>query len=396
MGTKAAITYFPKSGQFVKGAYESMPLNASDLVIAKANKTYPAGTTNKMQTGPPKIDTQLLNRQFKALVSSIAANKNQIEVGGLTAADFEAQRNNLDHLILIRLYNQLMGEQVTWFHLDNMFNQINVDKLLLRMSFKDNPADAQTVPRRGQYDPTLVNYEEINFDLPKVVVSHDMPLEDPLRALIDPIQPLQATNDYSMLYHREQEALDALNQIGNYYRRSQTGEAAFNSTAPQTAAADTIANPNTISATGTHSTHKMVNQLQDARNEFMSTYDVILTHFAMSPRTAMEIAQNTWTEPNTIFNVEAFRTNGGVRPFPGLSDATAVISQLVPDNILYAAAKPQNVLVKAEGPKITRTWEDESRWTTQTATADFHQYKCAHEDLTFARKFAVIFNIATS
>ena len=128
----------------------------------------------------------------------------------------------------------------------------------------------------------------------------------------------------------------------------------------------------------------------------MAQNDVILTHFACSPRTAQEIAQNTWTEPNTIFNVEAYRTNGGVRPFPGLSDATMVISQVVPENVLYGASKPNNVLVKAEGPKITKTWEDNSRFTMQTATADFHQYKCAHEDLTMDRKFGVIVDLQTT
>ena len=393
MAKDQTITYFPDSEIFVKGHHETLPLNAADHAIAETTRIHsPESIKNE---AAPKIETRPIDVQARSLMAAIKNNKTQIKTGQLTAADFEAQRDNLDHLILIRLYNQLMGEQTRWFHLDAMFNQINMDKLLMRMSFKDNPADAQTVPRRGQYDPTKVNYQEINFDLPKVVVSYDMPIEDPLRALISPIQPLQAANDYSMAFHREREALAALKQIGNYYRKGQlaNGADAFNSTTEPTGN-DLISDPNALATTGVHSTHKTVNEIQDARNAFMQTHDVILTHFAMSPRTAMHLAQNTWTESNTIFNVEAYRTNGGVRQFPGLSEATAVISQIVEDKFIYAVAKPQNVMVKAEGPKITRTWEDQSRWTTQTATADFHQYKCAHEDLTFARKFAVIFKLA--
>ena len=128
----------------------------------------------------------------------------------------------------------------------------------------------------------------------------------------------------------------------------------------------------------------------------MQQYDVVLTHCAMSPQTAMEIAQNTWTDTNTINNVEAYRTRGGIRQFPGLSETTAVISQVVDDNKLYFAAKEHNVLVKAEGPKITKSWEDNDRWTNKTATADFHQYKCAHEDLTMNRKFGLIIDLQTT
>ncbi len=382
-----SVTYFPASHIYMEGRHESMPhagqLLASTQIVGEGEKA--------------KIKTSLGSNKLKALVAAIKNNKAKIQMGQLTAADFVSNRANLDSLILIRLYNQIMGEQVKWFHLDNMFNSMTVDKLLLRIPFKDNPAAAQTVPRRGEYDTSKVNYEEINLDLPKVVVSHDMPIEDPLRALIDPLIPLQQTDEYSMLYHREKEALAALKELKYHYTKDASGAAKFSATsAPSDTKAKRISNPTTLTAGNVHSDHKMVNDIQDARNEFMEQFDIILTHYAMSPRTAMAIAQNTWTESNTIFNVEAYRTNGGVRPFPGLAEATAVISQVVPDNIIYASSKPNNVLIKAEGPKITKTWEDNNHWTTQTATADFHQYKCAHEDLKMDRKFGLIFDLQTT
>ena len=109
-----------------------------------------------------------------------------------------------------------MGEQMRWFYLDAMYNSMTMDKLLYRMPFQDNPAAAQRVPRREQYDTTLVKYDEIAFNLEKVVTSYDIPIEDTLRALIDPITPLSKNNKWSMAYFREREALAGLQQIGNY------------------------------------------------------------------------------------------------------------------------------------------------------------------------------------
>ena len=387
-----SVTYMPQSQVYIEGNHESMPYHPS--LLARTKITKPDG---KLDASENKLVSTPLNPTIKRLASLIANSREQILTGQLSAADFEAQRENLDHLILIRLYNQLMGEQFRWFHLDNMFNSINVDSLLLRMSFKDNPAAAQKVGRRQQYDTAKVEYDEIKFELEKVVVSYDVPIEDPLRALIDPVLPLQQSNDYSMAYFREKEALEGLQNLKYHYTKDATGAAKFTSTsAPTDNNTKRISNPDTLTSGNVHSNYKVVNQIQDMRNDFMEENDVILTHFACSPRTAQNLAQNTWTEPNTIFNVEAYRTNGGVRPFPGLSDATMVISQVVGENVLYAASKPNNVLVKAEGPKITKTWEDNSRFTMQTATADFHQYKCAHEDLTMSRKFGVILDLNTT
>ena len=382
-----SVTYFPQSQMFVDGDHKSMPSGASLLASSKIVKD---GDDSKLQTN-------ILDYKLQRLSASIADNKHKIMGGQLSAADFEANRDNIDRITLIRLYNQLMGEQMKWFHLDEMFNSMPVDSLLLRMAFKDNPAAAQRVPARGKYDTAKVNYQDINFNLEKTVVSYDIPIEEPLRALISPIIPLQQTNEYSLKYRREQDALSALQNLKYHYTKNGSGAAKFSATSsPTDSNAARISNPVTLTSGNVHSDYKTVNQIQDMRNAFTEQFDVILTHFAMSPRTAMNIAQNTWTAPNTIYNVEAYRTNGGVRAFPGLSDATAVISILVPDNVIYASSKPQNVLVKAEGPKITKSWEDNNRFVTQTATADFYQYKCAHEDLTFDRKFGVIVDLHTS
>ena len=381
-----SVTYLPKSKLFVEGAHESMP--RAPTLIASSRTEKIEGTLNATY----KQHTTPISPEIRKLTAMAVANRNDILTGQLTAADFEANRANLDHLILVKLHQQVMGDQMKWFHLDEMFNTLELDKLLYRMTFKDNPAAAQKVGRREQYSTTDVPYDEIEFYLEKSVTSWDMPIEDPLRALISPIMPLEQTSDWSMSYLREKEAAKALDGLKYHYEANKNGKAAFTHETRSSLPDDGKLNDPTILTTaGVHHKDKIVNEIQDMSNKFLKAFDVPLTHYACSPKTAMAIAQNTWTENNTIFNVEAYRTNGGVRPFPGLSEATLVISLALDDNLLYCASKPNNVLVKAEGPKITKAWEDNSRFTQQSATLDFFQYKSAHEDLTnITRKFGCI------
>ena len=74
-----------------------------------------------------------------------------------------------------------------------------------------------------------------------------------------------------------------------------------------------------------------------------------------------------------------------------------VISAVCPNDILYWSSKPSLPLVLGEGPKITQSWNDYDRWTDKTASADFYQYKCAHEDLNeITRKFGCIMKISSA
>ena len=157
-----------------------------------------------------------------------------------------------------------------------------------------------------------------------------MPIEDPLRALISPTIPLEQTNEYSMKYFREKEAAAALMELKyhfDYTKKAKTAVGAFD--LEKTATNNQLLpNPEKFTAGNVHSDNKFVNIIQKARTRFMRENDMMLTHFACSPTTAMQIAQNTWTENNTIFNVEAYRTTGGVRQFPGLANATMVIAEI--------------------------------------------------------------------
>lgn len=386
------VTFMPKAAALLAGWHEAMDSSRYLAMMSVTEKTG-QDLDRSYETRTVPVDPQI-----SLAASSLATHKAGIASGALTAADFNANADNLANLVLIRLHQQLMGRQQEWFHLDEMFNTMNLDKTVYRMAFQDNPAAAQRVGRREQYDTAEVKYDDIDFDLPKTVVSYDMPIEDPLRALISPVIPLQQNNEFSLKLMRERDALAALQALGNHYTKDGTGTGKFTATsAPTNNATKRINDPADITTGNVHSDVDVATEFQDANNAFFKTYDIPITHYACSPKTAMAIARNTWTQPNTIFNVEAYRTNGGVRPFPGLSDVTMVISLMCPDNVLYAVSKPSGIMTKAEGPKIMRTWEDNGRFVTQTAKADFYQYKCAHEDLSnISRKFGFIVDINTS
>ena len=41
-----------------------------------------------------------------------------------------------------------------------------------------------------------------------------------------------------------------------------------------------------------------------------------------------------------------------LRPFPGMSDCTMVVSDACPDDVIYAVSEPNCSLLMADGPKI--------------------------------------------
>ena len=312
----------PTTGAYYKGHEENMrhgmqvlaqldnPMfptgDATSTLAASSANAYPRnlGTPGSYTDIPDikKYATQVLDPETYVMAEQIGLNKRAILERTLTAADVEGGRDNLDHLILIRLYNQLMGDQMRWFWLDNMFNEMVVDKLLMRMSFRDNPSVVQEVPPRQPYDITKVTYDEIKFDLTKKVTSWDIAMEDPMRALISPTIPLEQSNQYAMAHYREREAVDALKQLKYHYNKGAAKGAKFDSegVSSDANAIDSVAridgeqHPNQI-----HSPNYPVDTLQEARNEFMEENDAMLTHFAVSPTVARRFAQNSWTEPNT-------------------------------------------------------------------------------------------------
>ena len=395
MTVDKAITYLPSQKSYIAGEYFGENANTVWPTLLATSRTEEIVDANGVKTF--KIHNTPVDQKIKEAVSLMASNKQGILSGSLKAADFDANRDNLSHLTMIQLDKEIRGQQAEYFHLDHMFSNITVDQLLYRYSFQDNVAAAQKLGPRQEYDTTKVTYDEVQLDLEKTVVSWDIALEDTLRPLLDATKPLINNNLWSMMFQKEKDAAVALSKLKYHYKKSDTGtpESHFTATTEQSGNTNAISNPETLSDAGIHSEYKPVNEINTARNLFLEAFDIPLDYFACSPETAAKLAQNTWTRNNTIFNVEAYRTSGGVRGFPGLDNATMVISLALPENILYATNKANTAMLKADGPKITKVYEVPGKFTMQHANADFYQYKCAHEDLSkITRKFGCIIDLS--
>ena len=181
-----AVTYWPHKGVYVKGQAKKWT-DGSMQLVASARPRRPRLDMYGRQVTRARVDMRMLDASMRHSAALVAANRERLMTSPLSAADYIANKDNLDHLILVRLYNKLMGDQQKWFYLDEMFTTIQMDKLTLRMPFRDNPAAAQFVGRHERYDITEVAYDEVVFNLRKLVTSYSVPIEDPLRAMISPI-----------------------------------------------------------------------------------------------------------------------------------------------------------------------------------------------------------------
>jgi len=374
-----AHTYFPKAGVFVAGEHDAyvpgMP------ILARSVQGKPEMDKDGNVAKPGAWRTSNLSASLKKAATVIASLKHQyaqMGPGVLAAADEELLGDFLSPLIQIRLHQQIMGEMQKWFHLDAAYVPIDVDQLLYRMPFQDNPAAAQRVPARQQYDISKVNYYEAFLELSKVVNAYDIAWEDKLRATIDFEPTLLANLDFSMDYIREVDAAKEIQKLENnvagigsktFWNAGTSGTKGF------VAKGDAGSLTPAKIGTGVHSSQKSVDIVMDSMNEFTKTSDMHIDTAVCHPRTGMKIAANTWTENNTIFNVEAYRTNGGVRPFPGIPHVSMVMSLQMPEDVLYLYTKRSNVMVLARGPQSMKMWDDPTRFRKVHAKAQFYTYK---------------------
>ena len=128
--THTATTYMPTTAAYYEGHVEEMRPGMHALATVD-NPRYPMGTpTSTLQASamqafpgissptdpraapPVGLRTSLLDPKTYAMAEHIGLNKRAILENTLTAAEYDTGRDNLDHLILIRLYNQLMGDQM--------------------------------------------------------------------------------------------------------------------------------------------------------------------------------------------------------------------------------------------------------------------------------------------
>ena len=303
-------------------------------------------------------------------LGSLAAKAKEAYFAGLlNAATTIADKANISHLQQIRLNPQLQGAPVDYFWLDNMFESRDIPMLEGREAFYDTTATAEYKDRMEESKATKTNYDEIVYDLKKLVDKAYTPIEDIMRTIINPQTVDLGQIRYGFKFKRNQSALRALKKIGN-----------TQSTLPKFS---------DLTAGNFHSNNKAASLLNDVFVGFLKANDVKITHVAMNEKLLQDYSENTWTLSGPTDLNPIRLAGGGVIPLPGIQGVTCVVDSSIPDNTIYAVNKP-NALRLGEGAKITRRYYDEERDAEALKFLDFHQYLAVNEQLTkLSRKFGM-------
>ena len=295
------------------------------------------------------------NSKLGALAASISKNP---EGQSLNAAVSIANASNLTHLQLIRLLPEAQGTPDEYFFLENLFVSRDVPNLEYRETFYDTTATARYLRRMEESKATVTKYDEIKYDLPKLVDKVYTPIEDLFRTIINPQQVDLSQLKWGFKWKRNQSALAALKKIGN--TQSAIGKFEL------------------IGSGEMHSTNRSAKELNELFNDFLKTNDVPITHVAMNTELFTEYTENTWTKSGPLDLNPIRLAGGGVVPMPGIQGVTAVVDVSIPDDTIYAINKP-NALRLGEGPKIMRRYYDEERDAEAIKMIDFHEHLAVND-----------------
>ncbi len=345
-GYYGTITVFPDgraySGQHENGVPENQKLYAK---LRKPEKEGLAGKVVPMHDRTTALFARIVNENLS-----------------LAAATTIAQSENITHLQLIRLFEAAQGVPDVYFHIDNMFVPRSIPQLQFRETFYDTTQDVEFLDRTEESRVTQTNYDEIEYDLKKLVGKTYNPIEDIIRTIINPQDVDQNQIDWGMKRRRNQEGINKLADIAN----TQT----------------TLDSPADIGA-NFHSTNNTGNDLLELFKTFLIEEDVSIDHVAMSPTMYANYTSNTWTEnggPNGMYPMRL--PSGGVVPFPGIPGITAVIDPMITNDEVMFAINKANALRLGQGPVIMRRYYDEERDSEVVKKLDFVQYLAVKTQLT--------------
>ena len=345
-GYYGTITVFPDgrayTGQHENGVPENQKLYAK---LRKPEKEGLAGKVVPMHDRTTALFARIVNENLS-----------------LAAATTIAQSENITHLQLIRLFEAAQGVPDVYFHIDNMFVPRSIPQLQFRETFYDTTQDVEFLDRTEESRVTQTNYDEIEYDLKKLVGKTYNPIEDIIRTIINPQDVDQNQIDWGMKRRRNQEGINKLADIAN----TQT----------------TLDSPADIGA-NFHSTNNTGNDLLELFKTFLIEEDVSIDHVAMSPTMYANYTSNTWTEnggPNGMYPMRL--PSGGVVPFPGIPGITAVIDPMITNDEVMFAINKANALRLGQGPVIMRRYYDEERDSEVVKKLDFVQYLAVKTQLT--------------
>lgn len=353
-----AITIMPDGRVYTGERETNVPANTK--LYAKMSKV-----TKSQWNDGLKAKAIPKQQRTNALFANIVNNNLS-----LAAATTIANSSNLTHLQLIRLFEAAQGTPDEYFHTDNMFVERSIDQLQYRETFYDTTQTAEYLGRREEAKSTATIYDEIEYDLPKLVDKVFTPIEDIIRTIINPQAVDLEQIAWGMRRRRNQEAINTVALIAN----SQTQ----------------LGSPADIGS-NFHSTNNTGNDLLELFKSFLVTNDVGIDHVLMSPTMYARYTSNTWTEDGGPNGLAPKRLpSGGVVPLRGIEGVTAVVDAMVTnDDVMYAVNK-RNALRLGQGPVIMRRYYDEERDSEAIKKLDFNQYIAVKSQITkLTREFGM-------
>lgn len=287
-------------------------------------------------------------------------------IGAMKAATTIANSTNLTHLQLIRLFPEAQGTPDEYFHLDNAYIVRDIPALQFRETFYDTTATARYYGRLEESKATVTKYDEIDYNLEKLSDNVYTPIEDILRTIINPQEIDMQQIRWGMKYKRNLEALKHILLVGN--------------------SQGTLGSPADISA-NFHSTNRTADEINALNNLFLKANDVKITHAIMSTTLFDRLNDNTWGRAGGPTGLAYNRNQGGVYPFPGITDIEAIVDVQMDDATMVMINKP-NALRLGEGPKMMKRYEDNFKDAEAIKAIDFNQYLAVNEQITkLTRKF---------
>ena len=378
----ASVAIMP-NGQVFSASEDSIishpPNPQTHQLLAKVELEKPKDGSLLANREDSVKDIFLNNNLSASLKASSAYGNTQNGMLGLNAlqgAEGTANSENLSHLQLIRLFPQIQGAPDTYFYLEEAFVKRDIPQLEYRESFYDTVQSAQYLKRLEQSDATQTNYDEIKYDLPKLVDKVYTPIEDIYRTIINPQEIDLAQINWGFKRKRNLSALEAIKKIKNV----------------QTA---NLGKFEHLESGDLHSANHAAKALNEQFNDFLKKNDVSITHVIMNTQLFTEYTENTWTKSGPMDLSPIRLAGGGVVPLPGITGVTAVVDIHVPDNKIYAINKP-NALRLGEGPKIMRRYYDEERDASAIKMLDFHEHIAVNSQISkLDRKFGMTITVDT-
>lgn len=368
----AAITVMP-NGQIFAGEHDSYNGYPTDSRAFIGSYKFA-----KKEPGKPRLIAKTMTQsRLTALAAAIQKLPYGSDISALRGATTIADKTNLAFIQMIRLYPELQGTPDDYFWLDECFVDRDVPQLEGREAFYDTTASAEYRDRLEESKATKTVFDEIKYDLKKLVDKVYTPIEDVMRTIINPETVNLEQLRYGFMWKRNQSALKALKDL----EANDLGDAGkFEK----------------LAAGDVHSTNRSAKELNEFFNAFLKTNDVKITHVAMNTKLFTEYSENTWTKSGPLDLNPIRLAGGGVVPLPGVQGVTAVVDVTIADNMIYAFNKP-NALRKGEGAKIMRRYYDEERDAEAIKVLDFHQYLCCQKQFTkISRKFGGKIDVLTS